>query len=85
MEGISCTRPQGALYLFPRMDTARFNITSDEQFALDLLRQEKVLVVQGTGFNWPEPDHFRIVFLPRIEDLKEALDRIEKFLSTYRQ
>jgi alanine-synthesizing transaminase len=85
MEGVSCTRPAGALYLFPKLDVDRFNITDDEQFALDLLRQEKVLVVQGTGFNWPEPDHFRIVFLPRIEDLKEALDRIEHFLSDYRQ
>ena len=63
----------------------RSNITSDEQFALDLLRQEKVLVVQGTGFNWPKPDHFRVVFLPRLEDLKESLDRIEHFLSAYTQ
>ena len=63
----------------------RFDIADDELFALDLLRQEKVLVVQGTGFNWAQPDHFRIVFLPRIEDLREALDRIEHFLSTYTQ
>jgi len=85
IEGISCVKPQGALYLFPKIDTARFNITDDERFALDLLRQEKVLVVQGTGFNWPEPDHFRIVFLPRIEDLKEAFDRLARFLEDYRQ
>jgi alanine-synthesizing transaminase len=85
MEGISCVKPKGALYLFPKIDTARFAIENDEQFALDLLRQEKVLVVQGTGFNWSEPDHFRIVFLPRIEDLEEALDRIERFLDGYRQ
>jgi len=78
-------KPAGALYLFPKLDVERFKITSDEQFALDLLRQEKVLVVQGTGFNWPKPDHFRVVFLPRVEDLKESLDRIEHFLSTYTQ
>jgi alanine-synthesizing transaminase len=85
IDGVSCVKPQGALYLFPRLDVAKFNIRDDEQFALDLLRQEKVLVVQGTGFNWPHPDHFRIVFLPRVEDLKEALDRIEHFLEDYRQ
>jgi alanine-synthesizing transaminase len=85
MEGVSCVKPAGALYLFPRLDVERFDIADDELFALDLLRQEKVLVVQGTGFNWAQPDHFRIVFLPRIEDLREALDRIEHFLSTYTQ
>ncbi|MCB1684811.1 MAG: pyridoxal phosphate-dependent aminotransferase, partial [Pseudomonadales bacterium] len=85
IDGISCVKPAGALYLFPRIDTARFNIRNDQQFALDLLRQEKVLIVQGTGFNWSEPDHFRIVFLPRIEDLDEALGRLERFLRTYRQ
>lgn len=85
MEGVSCVKPEGALYLFPKLDVARFNISDDEQFALDLLRQEKVLVVQGTGFNWTSPDHFRVVFLPRVEDLKEALDRIERFLAGYRQ
>ncbi len=83
--GITCHKPQGALYLFPRIDTRRFNITNDEQFVLDLLRAEKVLVVQGTGFSWPEPDHFRVVFLPHVEDLAEAMGRIEHFLSTYRQ
>lgn len=85
MEGVSCVKPEGALYLFPKLDVTKFNISNDEQFALDLLRQEKVLIVQGTGFNWPEPDHFRVVFLPRVEDLEEALDRIEHFLSSYRQ
>lgn len=85
MEGVSCVKPQGALYLFPRLDPERFNITDDERFALDLLQQEKVLVVQGTGFNWTAPDHFRIVFLPRVEDLRESLDRLEHFLSSYRQ
>jgi alanine-synthesizing transaminase len=83
--GITCEKPQGALYLFPRIDTRRFNITNDEQFVLDLLRAEKVLVVQGTGFSWPEPDHFRVVFLPHVEELAEAMGRIEHFLSTYRQ
>ena len=85
IDGISCTKPLGALYLFPRIDVRKFNIKDDEQFALDLLRKEKVLVVQGTGFNWPEPDHFRIVFLPREDDLREAITRLEQFLTTYKQ
>jgi alanine-synthesizing transaminase len=85
IEGVTCTMPRGALYLFPRLDPRRFNIKSDEQFTLDLLRQEKLLVVQGTGFNWPEPDHFRIVFLPREEELIDAIGRLGEFLSTYRQ
>lgn len=85
IDGISCVKPRGALYLFPKLDVRRFNISSDERFALDLLRQEKILVVQGTGFNWPEPDHFRIVFLPRVEDLEHAIGRLEHFLSSYRQ
>ncbi len=85
IDGVTCVKPRGALYLFPKLDTRRFNITSDERFALDLLRQEKILVVQGTGFNWPEPDHFRIVFLPRVEELEHAVERLEHFLRTYRQ
>jgi alanine-synthesizing transaminase len=85
IEGISCTMPKGALYLFPKLDVRRFNIKDDERFAFDLLRQEKILVVQGTGFNWPEPDHFRIVFLPREEDLIEAIGRLGEFLAGYRQ
>jgi alanine-synthesizing transaminase len=85
IEGVSCTRPKGALYLFPRIDTKRYNITSDERFAFDLLAQEKLLIVHGSGFNWPEPDHFRIVFLPRVEDITEAMNRLARFLSTYRQ
>jgi alanine-synthesizing transaminase len=85
IEGISCVKPRGALYLFPKIDTRKFNIRDDEQFALDLLQQEKVLVVQGTGFNWPQPDHFRVVFLPHVEDIEEAVGRIDRFLSTYRQ
>jgi alanine-synthesizing transaminase len=85
IEGVSCVKPKGALYLFPKLDVRKFNITSDERFALDLLRQERILIVQGTGFNWFEPDHFRIVFLPREEDLRHALQRLEHFLAGYRQ
>ena len=85
IEGVSCVKPKGALYLFPKLDRARFNITDDERFALDLLRQEKILVVQGSGFNCPDTDHFRIVFLPRVEELTDAIARIAEFLSTYRQ
>lgn len=85
IDGITCTKPKGALYLFPKLDVKKFNISNDVQFALDLLRQERILVVQGTGFNWPEPDHFRIVFLPREEDLRYALERLEHFLASYRQ
>ena len=83
--GISCFKPRGALYLFPRIDAKKFNITNDERFVLDLLRAEKVLVVQGTGFSYPEPDHFRVVFLPREEYLEESIERIARFLTRYRQ
>lgn len=82
--GISCTKPDGALYLFAKMDK-RFNIQDDERFAMDLLTQEKILIVQGTAFNWPHPDHFRIVFLPHKEDLVNATSRIERFFSRYKQ
>jgi alanine-synthesizing transaminase len=82
---VSCVKPKGALYLFPRLDKARFNITDDERFALDLLAQEKILVVQGSGFSYPDTDHFRIVFLPRAEELTDAIGRIGEFLATYRQ
>lgn len=85
IDGVSCVKPHGALYLFPRLDTRKFNIHNDEQFVLDLLVKEKVLVVQGSGFNWHQPDHFRVVFLPREEELKESIGRIDRFLSTYRQ
>lgn len=85
IEGVSCTLPKGALYLFPKIDTKRYNIVSDEQFALDLLREVKVLVTHGSGFHWPEPDHFRLVFLPREEILRDAIERLERFLATYRQ
>jgi alanine-synthesizing transaminase len=83
--GVSCVKPHGALYLFPKLDAKRFNIRDDERFAFDLLREERLLIVHGTGFNWPEPDHFRIVFLPRVEDLTTAMDRLERFLTNYRQ
>jgi alanine-synthesizing transaminase len=83
--GVSCVKPSGALYLFPKLDASRFNMTDDERFALDLLREEKMLIVHGSGFNWPEPDHFRIVFLPRVEDIDSAMDRLERFLGHYRQ
>ena len=85
IDGISCVKPKGALYLFPKIDMAKFNIQDDEQFILDLLVQEKVLMVQGSGFNWPKADHFRVVFLPHVEQLKEALTRLKTFLGDYRQ
>jgi alanine-synthesizing transaminase len=83
--GVSCTKPAGALYLFPRLDPKVHPIVDDERFALDLLRDQKILVVQGTGFNWPRPDHFRIVTLPHVDDLEEAITRIGRFLASYRQ
>ena len=85
IDGVSCVKPKGALYLFPRIDTEKFNIQDDEQFILDVLMQEKVLMVQGSGFNWPRHDHFRIVFLPHVEHLREALGRLKRFLANYRQ
>ena len=85
IEGLECSKPKGAFYLFPRIDTKRFNISDDEKFVLDLLRQEKILVVQGSGFNYPDPDHFRIVFLPRTDELASAIDRIGHFLHRYQQ
>jgi alanine-synthesizing transaminase len=83
--GVSCVQPRGALYLFPRLDPAVHRIRDDEQFVLDFLLEEKVLLVQGTAFNWPEPDHFRIVFLPRPDDLEHAVTRLAHFLEHYRQ
>ena len=85
IDGVTAVKPKAAFYIFPKIDTAKFNITDDEQFALDLLREQKLLVVQGSGFNWHEPDHFRVVYLPRIEVLKEAMDKLEAFLATYQQ
>ena len=83
--GITAVKPKAAFYIFPKIDTARFNITNDEQFALDLLREKKLLVVHGGGFNWHNPDHFRVVYLPRIEVLKDAMGKLEDFLRYYRQ
>ena len=83
--GVSCVKPKGALYLFPRLDTERFNIRDDSKFALDLLREKRILIVQGTGFNLAAPDHFRLVFLPNEEILAEAIEGIAEFLSWYRQ
>lgn len=83
--GVSCYRPQSALYLFPRLDPKIYPIQDDEQFVLDMLLEEKVLVVQGTGFNWPYQDHFRVVFLPNSDDLTEAIGRITRFLERYRK
>ena len=83
--GVSCVKPQAAMYLFPRLDPKLYPIVDDQQFVLDLLLEEKVLLVQGSGFNWPEPDHVRIVFLPHEDDLTEAIERIGRFLDRYRK
>ncbi|MBC3803569.1 aminotransferase class I/II-fold pyridoxal phosphate-dependent enzyme [Acetobacterium fimetarium] len=83
--GLSCTKPEAGFYTFPKIDKEMFNIKSDTQFAVDFLKEERVLMVQGTGFNWPNQDHFRIVFLPHPGDLTETMDRLERFMSTYRQ
>jgi len=83
--GVSVVKPKAALYMFPRLDPEMYPITDDQQFAYDLLAQEKVLVVQGTGFNYPTPDHFRLVFLPNTDDLTEAVGRIAHYLSTIRR
>ena len=83
--GITAVKPKAAFYIFPKIDTEKFNITDDEQWALDLLREKKLLVVHGRGFNWHEPNHFRVVYLPRIEVLKDAMDKLSDFMSTYRQ
>jgi alanine-synthesizing transaminase len=83
--GVSCVKPRGAIYLFPRLDPKVYRITNDEQLVLDLVRQEKILLVHGTAFNWPNPDHLRVVFLPRVDDLAVAIERFGDFLSRYRQ
>ncbi|MDR1419658.1 MAG: pyridoxal phosphate-dependent aminotransferase [Treponema sp.] len=83
--GLSVVTPKGALYCFPKMDIERFNITDDERFIFDLLREQRILLVQGTGFNWKAPDHFRIVFLPDRETLATAIQRLGAFLEHYRQ
>jgi alanine-synthesizing transaminase len=83
--GVSVVKPKAALYMFPRLDPKVYPITDDQQFAYDLLAEEKVLIVQGTGFNWPAPDHFRLVFLPNADDLTEAIGRIDRFLAHLRK
>jgi len=83
--GVSCVKPKGALYAFAKLDPAVHKIVDDEKFVLDLLLREKIHIVQGTGFNWPRPDHFRFVTLPRADDLETAINRIGRFLTTYRQ
>ncbi len=83
--GVTVVEPRGALYVFPRLDPEMYPIKDDQQFALDLLESEKILLTQGTGFNWPDPDHLRIVTLPWSRDLAEAIGRMGEFLSTYRQ
>ncbi|MGA0950167.1 MAG: aminotransferase class I/II-fold pyridoxal phosphate-dependent enzyme, partial [Burkholderiaceae bacterium] len=83
--GVSVVKPKAALYMFPRLDPKVYPIADDQQFACDLLEQERVLVVQGSGFNYPTPDHFRLVFLPHEDDLTEAIGRIERFLDRARQ
>ena len=83
--GVTCVKPKAALYLFPRLDPKIYPIEDDQKFILELLETEKVLVVQGTGFNWPHPDHFRVVFLPNADDLTEAIGRIARFLESYRK
>jgi alanine-synthesizing transaminase len=82
--GVTCVKPQAALYMFPRLDPEVYPIADDRQFFLELLRQTRVMLVQGTGFHWPRPDHFRIVFLPHEDDLREAIGRIAAFLEQRR-
>jgi len=83
--GVTCVKPEAALYVFPRLDLKMYPIEDDQKFILELLETEKVLVVQGSGFNWPHPDHFRVVFLPNTDDLTEAIGRIARFLEYYRK
>ncbi len=82
--GVSAVKPKAAFYIFPKLDLDMYPVTDDQQFALELLKEQKVLIVQGTGFNWPEHDHFRVVYLPRIDELKVAVDRLRTFLEHYR-
>ena len=82
--GVSVENAEGALYLFPKLDPEVYPIESDEMFALDLLKQQKILVSHGTAFNWIRPDHFRMVTLPALEDIEDAISRLAEFLSTYK-
>ena len=83
LPGVSCVKPKGALYLFPKLDTSMYPIEDDEKFVLDLLSLEKILLVQGTAFNWPDPDHFRMVFLPRKDEMEQVIERVYHFLTHY--
>ncbi|MFN9473493.1 pyridoxal phosphate-dependent aminotransferase [Acidovorax sp.] len=83
--GVTCVKPRAALYMFPRLDPAVYPIKDDQQFFLELLQETKVMLVQGTGFNWAAPDHFRIVFLPHEDDLRDAIGRVARFLEQYRK
>ena len=83
--GISVVKPHAAFYIFPKIDTEKFNIFNDEQFALDFLHEKQVLVVPGKGFNWNQPDHFRIVYLPDIRQLDKAMKKMKEFFATYKQ
>ena len=85
LPGVTCVKPKAAMYLFPRLDPKLYHVTNDQKFILDLLEQERVLVVQGSGFNWPHPDHIRVVFLPHEEDLTEAIGRLGRFLERNRK
>jgi alanine-synthesizing transaminase len=85
LPGVSCVKPKASLYMFPKLDPAVYPIADDQLFITDLLREEHVLLVQGTGFNWPHPDHFRVVFLPHEDQLREAISRIARFLENYRK
>jgi len=83
LPGVSCVKPRGALYLFPKLDRTMYPIEDDEKFVLDLLSLEKILLVQGTAFNWPDPDHFRMVFLPRKDEMEQVIERMHNFLTHY--
>ena len=82
LPGVSCVRPKGALYLFPKLDPEMYPIKDDQKFVLDLLLQEKILVVQATAFNWPKPDHFRMVFLPRKDEMESVFEKMDNFFTT---
>jgi alanine-synthesizing transaminase len=81
IDGITCTKPRGAFYMFPKIDVKKFKVQDDQEFILNLLKQQKVLLVHGTGFNWKQPDHFRLVFLPNLEELEGALNKVELYLN----
>jgi alanine-synthesizing transaminase len=83
--GVTCVKPKATLYMVPRLDPQMYPIEDDQQFIAELLEAERVLLVQGTGFNWPHPDHFRLVFLPHEDDLRDAIGRIARFLASYRK